>query len=180
MAISAGVEVTGGAKAIAALAKVKRVIDQDPRTAVIFLNAAQIIADDAKGRAPVRPTVSVGIGGFTTTSFPGLLRSAIIARALPIRSGSEMGAIVKVNYSERSGAPIAPHAHLVEFGTKPHLIKSKNGKVLFFNGAYREEVHHPGAKPEPYFQPAVRAKTQDARVYILWNMSALIEQEATS
>jgi hypothetical protein len=180
VAVKAGVEITGGGKAVAALSKVKRVIDQDPRASLIFFNAAQIIADDARNRAPVRPTVTAGIGGFTTTNFSGLLRSAIIARPLPIRSGSEMGAIAKVNYSSRSGAPVAPHAHLVEFGTKPHLIKAKNGKVLMFNGAFRKEVHHPGAKPEPYFQPAVRAKTPDARIYILWNLSALIEQEAES
>lgn len=180
MAISSGVEITGGAKAIAALGKVKRVINQDPRASLIFFNAAQLIADDAKNRAPVRPQVSIGIGGFQTTNFSGRLRQAIIARPLPIRSGREMGAIVKVNYSTRSGAVTAPHGHLVEFGTKPHLIKAKNGKVLAFNGTFRKEVHHPGAKPEPYFKPAVRAKTPDARIYILWNLSALIEQEAQS
>lgn len=181
MAISAGIEITGGAKAVAALAMVKRVVDQDPRTALIFVNAAQLIADDAKNRAPVRPQVTIGLGGaFTTTSFSGVLRSAIIARPLPITAGREMGAIVKVNNSSRSGVPAAPHALLVEFGTKPHLIKAKNRKVLMFNGVFREKVQHPGAKPEPYFQPAVRSKTPAARAYILSNLSALMEQEAES
>lgn len=180
MSISAGIEITGGAKAIAALGKVKRVVSQNPQTAIIFFNAADIIATEARNRAPVRPTTSVGIGGFTTVNFSGRLRQAIIARPLPIRAESEMGAIVKVNYSRRTDAPTAPYAHLVEFGTKPHLIKAKNGKYLVFNGTFAKEVQHPGAKAEPFFQPAVRNKTQDARIYILWNMSALIEQEATS
>lgn len=175
MAISAGIEITGGAKAVAALGKVKRVVDQDPRTALIFVNAAQLIADDAKNRAPAGDRWKSVI-----TKSTGLLRSAIIARPLPARSGREMGAIVKVNLSERSGAPVAPHGVLVEFGTKPHLIKAKNRKVLMFNGVFRKQVQHKGAHPVPYFAPAVRSKTPDARIYILFNLSALIEQEAES
>lgn len=49
----------------------------------------------------------------------------------------------------------APHSHLVEFGTKPHIIRAKNKKVMVINGDFvGGEVHHPGAKAHPFMRPA--------------------------
>lgn len=52
---------------------------------------------------------------------------------------------------------VAPHIHLVEFGTKPHTIKAKAAKVLQFGDRFARGVQHPGAKKEPYFAPTVKA-----------------------
>lgn len=180
MSISAGVEIVGGAKADAALRNIQRAIAPNPKAAKIFVFAAQIVGTEARNRAPVQAKVTRGFGGFTATNFQGRLRSAIVARSLPIRPDRQIGALVKVNYSRKTDAPTAPYAHLVEFGTKPHIIKAKNGKYLVFNGTFRRQVQHPGAKAQPFFKPAVRAKTSEARQYILENVARLIEQEATS
>lgn len=61
-------------------------------------------------------------------------------------------------------AQIAPHAHLVEFGTRPHTIKPhKKGGVLVFGRYFAKEVNHPGAKAWPFFQTAVRNKRMAVR-----------------
>lgn len=44
------------------------------------------------------------------------------------------------------------HGHLVEFGTKKHVIwqkyKTKNGRII------RRRIEHPGSKPHPFMKPA--------------------------
>ncbi|MGL4801478.1 MAG: hypothetical protein ACRC18_04360 [Cetobacterium sp.] len=44
----------------------------------------------------------------------------------------------------------------VEKGTKPHTIKAKNGKYLYWKGARHpvKQVNHPGSKAKPYLIPA--------------------------
>lgn len=50
--------------------------------------------------------------------------------------------------------PTAPHAHLVEHGTKAHLVSAKEGSVLAaLNRILGHEVMHPGAKAKPFFRP---------------------------
>jgi HK97 gp10 family phage protein len=60
----------------------------------------------------------------------------------------------------------APYSAFVEFGTKPHIIRAKNKKVLRFPGAgggfrFATQVHHPGTKAQPYLQPAVDGLADD-------------------
>jgi HK97 gp10 family phage protein len=55
------------------------------------------------------------------------------------------------------------YGRLVEFGTKPHLIKSKKGNALKLHGGKLVmQVHHPGAKPKPFMEPAAATKYQAA------------------
>ena len=44
----------------------------------------------------------------------------------------------------------------VEYGTKAHIIKAKNKKVLYWKGAKHpvKKVNHPGSKAKPYLIPA--------------------------
>lgn len=56
------------------------------------------------------------------------------------------------------GGKRAPHAHLVEFGTKPHQIKAKKGGGLTVGGGVVFSVDHPGAKPHPFARPSFDAK----------------------
>ena len=48
------------------------------------------------------------------------------------------------------------YARGVEFGTRPHLIKPKNKKALYWKGASHpvKSVRHPGSKAKPYLIPA--------------------------
>lgn len=58
----------------------------------------------------------------------------------------------------RIGPVGVPYASYVEHGTKPHVIKPKNGKYLAFtvNGkkVVVTKVNHPGTKPKPYVRPS--------------------------
>ena len=70
-------------------------------------------------------------------------------------------------YSGKGGA----HDHLVEFGTKPHVITAKKKKVLARAvtgvtsrvwSVFGRTVHHPGARPQPFMRPAFDRKKNEA------------------
>ena len=48
------------------------------------------------------------------------------------------------------------YAPMVEFGTRPHIIRAKNKKALYWKGARHpvKSVRHPGSKAKPYLIPA--------------------------
>ena len=48
------------------------------------------------------------------------------------------------------------YAPMVEFGTRPHMIRAKNKKALYWKGAKHpvKQVNHPGSKAKPYLIPA--------------------------
>lgn len=48
------------------------------------------------------------------------------------------------------------YARGVEYGTKPHVIKAKNKKALYWKGAKHpiKSVQHPGSRAKPYLIPA--------------------------
>ena len=48
------------------------------------------------------------------------------------------------------------YAPMVEFGTRPHIIRAKNKKALYWKGAKHpvKSVRHPGSKAKPYLIPA--------------------------
>lgn len=46
-------------------------------------------------------------------------------------------------------------ANWLEYGTRPHQIKPKNGKALAIAGKVVEHVNHPGARPYPFLRPAL-------------------------
>lgn len=49
-------------------------------------------------------------------------------------------------------------AHLLEYGTAPHIIRAKAaGGLLHFAGTYVAEVHHPGMAAQPFMRPAFDA-----------------------
>lgn len=49
----------------------------------------------------------------------------------------------------------------VEEGTRPHIIRPKKGKFLFWPGAKYpvKQVNHPGGKAKPYLIPALEKET---------------------
>lgn len=59
----------------------------------------------------------------------------------------------------------ARHAHLVHDGTKPHWIRSREGRVMVFRAAGRtviaRAVRHPGAKAQPFLDEALERSTSE-------------------
>lgn len=93
--------------------------------------AAKIVADEAKRLVPVRR-------GF-------------LKKSIRISSRAKNGI---VTVSVKAGGKGARHAHLVERGTKPHLIGRKGFKSA--------PIRHPGARAKPYMKPAFERKVRAA------------------
>ncbi|MBH8569359.1 HK97 gp10 family phage protein [Microvirga sp. STS02] len=50
------------------------------------------------------------------------------------------------------------HAHLLEYGTAPHIIKAKAaGGLLRWAGGAAPQVQHPGSAAQPFMRPAFDA-----------------------
>lgn len=142
-----------------------------PEARAVIMRGAVVMRNEVERQAPV---------GMDSKK-PRTLRRAVVALPLPIRSGQPAGAIVKVNYSAKlAGVPAAPHAHLVESGTKAHIIRAKSGKtlVLFGGKVFRESVQHPGARANPFFARGTGSTRSQARQVILAGYVKLIEATA--
>jgi HK97 gp10 family phage protein len=68
----------------------------------------------------------------------------------------------RVTVSLKIGGKKAPHAHLVEFGTKPHHIAPKGSGGILVGGNVVAAVDHPGAKPHPVVRPAFDSKSSES------------------
>ena len=79
----------------------------------------------------------------------GTLRRSIQKRV----DGAERGVV----FTDEKYAPY------VEFGTRPHTITPKTGKMLAFKVGgkmvFARKVNHPGSKPYPYMTPAFEEST---------------------
>lgn len=84
----------------------------------------------------------------------GQLRAS--ARVTSRAKGATVSASVKV------GNFVAWYAHMVEFGTRPHVIRAKPGHALRFGGVTAREVHHPGTRARPFMRPAADAGFSEA------------------
>ena len=66
------------------------------------------------------------------------------------------------------------YARLVEEGTRPHTIRAKNKKALYWEGASHpvKSVRHPGSKAKPYLIPAFEKEKEvlikDLKKVIEW------------
>ena len=113
-----------------------------------LLDAAQIVSQQARANAPVAPYPTYYRGKYIN---PGGLRASLTAAA---------GRAYK-NFLQAFAYTLkvrAPHAHLVEFGTKQHTIKPTNKKRLAFGNRFKrfaKQVVHPGSRPIPFFSKAV-------------------------
>jgi HK97 gp10 family phage protein len=72
------------------------------------------------------------------------------ARITTRAKGDEVSASVKV------GNFVAWYAHLVEFGTRPHVEATPTG-AMRFGSVVTREVHHPGTTGHPFMRPAASA-----------------------
>lgn len=72
--------------------------------------------------------------------------------------------------------PAGNHAHLVEFGTKPHRIRPKDKKALRIGGRFIGEAKHPGAKAKPFMRPAADKTKRAQRAAFIWSLRADIRE----
>lgn len=100
---------------------------------------ALVVENEAKRLCPVRS---------------GHLRRSIHAEVVS-RSLARVAVIVGTNVE---------YALHVEYGTRPHEIRAKNGRALHWAGALHPvaRVHHPGSAPRPFLRPAMDAHQHDA------------------
>lgn len=81
----------------------------------------------------------------------GALRQSARITTKKSRDGS-VSASVKVGNSR------AFYAHMVEFGTRPHIIAPKRSAMQIGGQFVAGTVEHPGARPRPFMRPAADEK----------------------
>lgn len=121
-----------------------------------LLDGANLISEAARTRAPIAPYATNYRGRAIA---PGGLRKSLQAAA------GKMHKTFLQAYAFALKAA-APHAHLVEFGTKAHLIVPKNKKLLMFGNLFQrfaKKVQHPGSREIPFFRDAVRAQRANVK-----------------
>lgn len=128
----------------------------------VYLAAARKIRDEARRQAPVSrwPIVSLwrgSRGGSTARRERGGLRKAIVAYAFRSQAGKSQGPGAAAQVNVTWGVQRAPHAHLVEFGTRARTAKP--GKAMMFpalggRGWIAAKRVGP-TPPNPFFRRAV-------------------------
>lgn len=109
---------------------------------------ARPIAMEAKARVAKKSLTLARSIRYNTTKDKGRLKVMAYVRAGGKgREGKRLGAF---------------YAHMVEFGTQPHVIKAKanNPRGLFGRGI--KQVNHPGTRAQPYMRPAMDYRQMDA------------------
>lgn len=79
-------------------------------------------------------------------------------------TGETTKSIGVLNNRKNGGISVGPrrgngykghHAHLLEYGVAPHVIRAKaEGGLLHFAGTFTPEVQHPGIAAQPFMRPA--------------------------
>jgi HK97 gp10 family phage protein len=113
------------------------------------------------------------------------------ARRLVSKRSGKLSRSIRVSVKRRGGKFIAQiiagrarkkddpfYALFVEKGTKAHEIRPKNRKSLFIAGLFKEEVKHPGAKPQPFLAPALKQAADAAVQAMQEELSKQIERIA--
>jgi HK97 gp10 family phage protein len=66
----------------------------------------------------------------------------------------------QINYVVSAGGMGVGYAHLVEFGTAPHVIRGVFGGVIALPfGIFATQINHPGSRPRPFMRPALDGAT---------------------
>lgn len=162
------IKVDGLTEARKKFAHLRGTVAGDEMQAVLG-KAARIIASEGERLAPVRHEEGGRVARYGKQARPGQLKRAF-------RAG--MGRLSRTFLQAFAFTlkQVAPHAHLVEFGTKPHAIKPKKaGGRLWFGRHPVREVQHPGAKPVRFFRDAVRNKRAAVKKDIEAGLKRLLE-----
>lgn len=86
--------------------------------------------------------------------YVGALRDSIRISTRGQKSGQPLVRLIAGGKNKKTGADVY-YAHMIEFGTRPHIIKTKK-QSLIINGYFAgKEVQHPGINPRPFMRPAL-------------------------
>ena len=121
-----------------------------------LLDGANLISEAAKARAPVAPYATNYRGRAIAPG--GLKRSLSAAAGRQFKNFLQAYAF--------AFAKTAPHAHLVEFGTKAHTVTPTDKKYLMFGNLFKrfaKKTQHPGSRPIPFFRDAIRAQRNNVK-----------------
>jgi hypothetical protein len=127
-----------------------------------LLAAAEEIRAEAARRAPIAPYPTRQNGRDIA---PGGLRASLKAAA-----GRKYKTFLQA--FTFTLAKLAPHAHMVHNGTKPHWIRGKKflriaGRAFAWlsrvGDQVRTKVFHPGSRPNPFLADAVKAKRRSIK-----------------
>lgn len=164
----------------------------------VLRRAGQPMADAAKAKAPVdqgnlRDSITVsakisnpiGDAAFAKAMRAGLGQAmAVASKRSALRaaraSGNTSFAVMYV------GPANQPSAHLVEFGTGPHVIRPRKdasfGRLSFTGGdggrVTPSIVNHPGAAPHPFMRPAFDETKQASLDIIASDIGAAVMKAA--
>lgn len=169
MADSIKFDLAGVPEVQSALQAVKTALTA-PELRKVYLAAARIVRDVAKRNAPR--------GKFSRN--PGLLKRSITTFASKTRDKERQAAITWASVFK--GAVRAPHAHLVEFGTKGPRI-GKSGKPMRFRTASGQWVSAKVVAAMPasrFFQRAVQSHGRKAIDFALRETELVIQNRWTS
>jgi hypothetical protein len=118
------------------------------------LAGAQLIEAQAKANCPTAPPNSENAQLYH--DYYGVLRDSI--RVEMTEKNGRVNASIRAGGLLPNGADVY-YAHLIEYtGAAPHVIKSRDGKPISFNGRSYESVMHPGFAPHPFLRPAADAE----------------------
>lgn len=126
--------IVGGRELDAMLQSLPVKVERNILRAALRAGAA-VFREEAKAKAPVD--------------------SGALRRSIKVSTNSKKG---RVTAKLKVGGKLAPHAHLVEYGTKPHTITAKQGGGLTVGGNVVSSVDHPGARPRAFMRPAFDTK----------------------
>lgn len=129
---------------------------QDLEPAMAGIAARMLGAVEDNFRAEGRPT-----------KWKALKPSTLAARAAAGRSGK---ILQRTSHMARSITPFhsrtvagvgtnVPYAAAMNNGSKPHEIKPRNKKLLFFGGHFAKKVNHPGTVARPFMVLVERDKS---------------------
>lgn len=74
--------------------------------------------------------------------------------------GNNARAVAKIGPRKRTQA--AKILHLVEGPTRPHTIRPKRKKIMFWKKSFGTVVHHPGTRGRPFFRRQLPDHRADA------------------
>lgn len=87
------------------------------------------------------------------------VKTGKLRRSVRVTSNTKKGTVTA---AVKVGGKKAPHASLVEFGTRAHKITPKGAKALRIAGYVVADAEHPGARARPFARPTFDAKSDVA------------------
>ena len=149
---------------------------QGPELQQALLDAAQMLEREVERRAPIAPYAT---NQNNKTIQPGGLRRSVTAAAGRKRKNFLQAFTFTLSR-------LAPHAHLVEYGTKPHVISGKKMRIAGRAFAWlervgdqvRTKVQHPGSRPNPFFSNSIKSKRLEIKRLIEVRARAAFEAVA--